>query len=171
MMGDRIVVVVGALIAFLLQVLLAPHIAIGFGFPNFMVAFCLAIAVARQDLTGPVLTFLMGLLYDLISGGPVGGMAFSLTLAGAVASSTFRRANNDTSFMAIAVLVGSVLLAELVYGLLFLLFGYAIGFGEALVYRVLPCFIYDLVIALAFYFLLTRLLGQNTPTSSEIRQL
>ena len=171
MMGNRIVVVAGALIAFLLQVLLAPHIAIGFGLPNFMVAFCLAIAVARQDLTGPVLTFLMGLLYDLLSGGPVGGMAFSLTLAGALASSTFRRANNDTTFMAVAVLVGAVFVAELVYGLLFLLFGYAIGFGEALAFRILPCFLYDFVIALAFYFILTRILVQGAPSRSEIRQL
>lgn len=171
MMGDRAIVVIGALAALLLQLLLAPHIAIGFAIPNFMVAFCLAAAVARQDATGPVLTFAMGLVYDLLSGGPVGGMAFSLTLVGALASSAFRRANNDTSFIAVALLAAAVFLNELVYGLLFLVFGYAAGFGEALVFRILPCFVYDLVIALAFYFALTRLLGRSAPARSEIRQL
>lgn len=171
MMGDRIVIAVAALISLLLQVLIAPHIAIGFAVPNFMAAFCLAAAVARQDATGPVLTFALGLIYDLISGGPVGGMAFSLTLCGALASSTFRRANNDTIFIAVAVLAGAAFLTELVYGVLFLMFGYAAGLGEALAFRVLPCFLYDFVVALVFYFALTRLLGRRTPSRSEIRQL
>ena len=171
MTDDRFVVGVGAFLSLLLQVLLAPHIAIGFGVPNFIATFCLAMAVARQDASGPVLTFVMGLLYDLLSGGPIGAMAFSLTLVGALASSVFRRTNNDTVFMAIAVLVGAVFLTELAYGILYLLFGSAMGFAEALAFRVLPCFLYDIVIALVFYFVLTRLVGQKAPSHSEIKQL
>ena len=171
MTDDRFVVGVGAFLSLLLQVLLAPHIAIGFGVPNFIAAFCLAMAVARQDAFNPVLTFVMGLLYDLLSGGPVGGMAFALTLVSALASSVFRRANNDTVFMAVAVLVGAVFLTELSYGILFLMFGSAMGFAEAFAFRVLPCFLYDVVIALVLFFVLTRLVVQRTPSRSEIKQL
>ena len=172
MLSDRIVVIAGAVIAFLLQVLLAPHIAIGFAFPNFMLAFCLAVAVARPGNFGPVLPFVMGLVFDLISGGPVGVMAFTLTALSMLEAWAIRRIGYDTVFMAVTVLVGGVFLTELVYGLFLLLFGFAMSFPEALVYRVLPCFLYDLVISVAVFLAAFRLLGRGGgPLRSEITQL
>ena len=174
MMADKVPFVIGAVIVLLVQVFLAPHIAIGFAVPNFMLAYCLVFSVARPNLADPVLPFVMGLLYDLLSGGPVGAMAFTLTVACSLETSVFRRQSNDTAFMGVAVLLGGVLVAELVYGLFFLLFGYAASFPDALVYRVLPCFLYDTVIALALYLPFARLFGQgqgSAPLRSEIKQL
>lgn len=170
-MGERIVIVVVAIVATLLQVLLAPHIAIGYAVPNFMAMFCLVVAIVRSDIVGPVLPFVMGLLFDLLSGGPVGGMAFSLTAICALGSWFFQRANNDTLFMALVVLVVSVLLIDMLYGGLFLMFGYAAGVLEAFVYRVLPCFIYDAVLAIVLYLIVTRFLSKQAPYTSEIRHL
>ena len=171
MMLDRMIIVAGAVVATLLQVLLAPHITIGYAVPNFMAAFCLALAIVRADAFGPVLPFVLGLLFDLMSGCPVGSMAFSLTAFSMVVAWTFQRANNDTVFMAIAVLLAGVLLVELAYGMFFLLFGYAASFIEALAYRIFPCFLYDAVLALLLYFLVARLLRREAPLQSEIRQL
>lgn len=171
MTNNRVVICISAFLSLLMQVFLAPHIAIGFALPNFIVAFCLAIVIVQQGTGGFILAFVMGLLYDLLSGGPVGGMAFSLTLVVAFASAMFRRANNDTLFITIAVLAGAVLLTEVIYGMLFLLFGYAMSLADALVFRVVPCFLYDFVIAFVFFFVLTRLVGTRTPLRSEIKQL
>ena len=172
MTADRIVIAVGAVVSFLLQVLLAPHIAIGFAFPNFMVAFCLAVAVARPGRYGPALPFLMGFAFDLVSGGPVGVMAFTLTAMSMLEAWAIRRIGYDTVFMAVAVLVGGVFLTELVFGLFLLLFGYAVSFPEALVFRVLPCFIYDLVISVVMFLAVSRLLGRGGgPLRTEITQL
>ena len=168
---DRIVIAVGALAAFLLQVLIAPHIAILSAMPNFMVAFSLAIAIARKEGVSPILPFAMGLLFDLLSGGPVGAMAFSLTAASALGSWIYRRTGNDTLFMAIAVLAASVFVLELLYGLLILLFGFAAGFFEAFVYRMLPCFIYDFIVTLIAYLVVVRFLNRDVPLQSEIKQL
>ena len=168
---DRIIVVVGAVVAVLLQAFVAPHIAIGYAVPNVLAAYCLAIAVVRADSAGPVLPFVLGLVYDLMSGGPVGAMAFTLTAVSTLASWLFQRANNDTVFMAIAVLFASVLLVELAYGVFYLLFGYAAGFFEAFAYRIVPCFVYDAVLALVLYLLASRFLRREAPLQSEIRQL
>ena len=168
---ERMIIVVGAIFAALLQAFLAPNIAIGYAVPNFAVAFCLAVAIARADIFGPVLPFVLGLVYDLMSGGPVGAMAFSLTAFSMLAAWLFQRANNDTVFMAIAVLLLGVVLVELTYGMFYLLFGYAAGFFEALVYRILPCFVYDAVLALLLYLVLARFLRREAPLQSEIRQL
>ena len=168
---ERIVAIAGAIIAVLLQVFLAPHIPIGYAAPNFLVAYCLALAIVRADANGPVMPFVLGLLYDLMSGGPVGAMAFTLTAFSMAASWVYQRANNDTKFMAIAVLLAGVLLVELAYGTFCLLFGYAAGFFEAFVYRVLPCFAYDAVLSLAIYLVMARFLKREAPLQSEIRQL
>ena len=168
---DRIIVIAGAIVAFLLQVILAPHIAVFSTVPNFMAAYCLAMAVARPGSAGLLMPFIMGLLYDLASGGPVGAMAFSLTAFSALGSWVFPRVNNDTAFMAVVVLAVSVFLTELAYGLLFLLSGYSAGVLEAFAYRVLPCFIYNFVIALVVYLVAMRLLNRDPVMQSEIKQL
>lgn len=170
-MTDRIAAVVGAFVAFLLQVFLAPHIAIAGIVPNFMAAYCLAIAVARGRLAGLLLPFVVGLVFDLLSGGPVGAMAFSLTAVSAFGSWLVRRANNDTSFMGALVLALSVLVLEVIFGLFYLLFGYSAGFFEALAYRMLPCFLYDFLIALAVFMVGLRFFGRGAVVRSEITQL
>lgn len=171
MTTDRITTIIGAVAAFLLQVLLAPHIAVFPAVPDFMAAYCLAVVIARSGAGVPALPFVMGLAYDLVSGGPVGAMAFSLTAVSALGAWMHRRADNDTAFMAIAVLAASVLLVELAYGLFFLLFGYAAGFADALAYRILPCFLYDLALALVLYLVAVRFLNRDTVLRSEIKQL
>ena len=169
--GERIIVGIAAVVVVLLQVLVAPHIAIGYAVPNFIAAFCLAIAVARSESSGPVMPFVLGLIFDLVSGGPVGAMAFALPLLVTLESWLFERMNNDTLFMVIAVVGICLFLVEFIYGMVFLLFGYSAGFIEAFVYRILPCFVYDFVLALIAYAGASRFLGGDTVTRTEIKQL
>ena len=168
---DRIASVVAAVLAVVLQVFLAPHISIGYAVPNFVAAACIALAVSRAGALTPAAPFVLGLLYDLISGGPVGAMAFTLTVASTFAGWLFKHTNNDTVFMALVALLAGVFFVEFAYGAFFLLFGYATGFVEAVVYRMLPCLLYDLVLTLVVYFLLVRFVRPDVPLTSEIRQL
>ena len=164
-------VAVAAVVAVLLQVLLAPHMAIGHALPNLILVCCLVTSLARPLQSGPVLPFILGLVFDLVSGGPVGAMAFSLVAASSFEAWLFERVNNDTAFMAISVLAFGVMLAELLYGLVFLLFGYAAGVLDAFVYRILPCFLYDFVLSLLAYLVLARLLSGGESPNTEIKQL
>ena len=82
-MGEKnnLVLVVGAIAAFVLQIALAPAVALFSAQPNFLLAYALVVAIVIPTEAGPVLPFVMGLLYDLTGTGPVGGMALLLVIA------------------------------------------------------------------------------------------
>ena len=71
--------VIGAIIAVLLQIALAPNIALFGVVPNFIMAYVLIVSIVCPDQSGPVFAFVLGLLFDLLGTGPVGAMAFLLT--------------------------------------------------------------------------------------------
>ena len=148
---DAVVTVVGAVVAVLLQVVLAPNIAIFNAQPNFLLAYVLCIAIARPEASGAVLPFILGLLYDLLGTGPVGGMAFLLVLVCFLASMLFSVLDNRTAPVAILALVAGVVLVESLYGLLLVTLGLPVGVGEMFLYRALPCALYDCVVVLIVY--------------------
>ena len=71
--------VIGAIIAVVLQIALAPNIALFGVVPNFIMAYVLIVSIVCPDQSGPVFAFVLGLLFDLLGTGPVGAMAFLLT--------------------------------------------------------------------------------------------
>ena len=168
---DRIAVLVGAALAVLLQIALAPYIAIGPAMPNFIVVFTILVAVSRPHAYGAVLPFVLGLLFDLFSGGPVGAMAFVLTAFSFLIARLYSSLENDTLFMPLAMMALGLLLVELAYGLFLMMFGYSAGLFEALAYRVAPCFAYDLVIAVILYLFTSRFLRQSGTAHHNITQL
>lgn len=171
MPADRAIVIAGAVIAVLLQVVLAPYISIGYAVPDFIAVFALLAAVTRPHSFGAVLPFVLGLAYDLLTGGPLGAMAFSLTAFSFLAARLFAALDNDTLFMPLALLALGLFLVELSYGMFLLLFGYNAGIAGALAYRIAPCFVYDLVLGAALYPLAARFLRQSGPAGSNITLL
>ena len=169
--GERLIMLASAAVAVLLQVIIAPHIVIGYAYPNIIAACCLAITLVQPGLFRHGLAFAMGLAFDLVSGGPVGAMAFSLTVGAALSSWLFSRSNNDTAFMGIATAAAGLLLVEVLYGVFLLVFGFSANLIEAFFFRILPCFVYDVVFAAALYPLAMRFLAGSAPIRSEIKQL
>ena len=168
---ERIFTVVGAVLAVLLQVVLAPYIGLFGVVPNVIVAYVMVAAVVRSQAFGSVMPFVLGLLFDLFTGGPVGAMALSLMVVSVIAARLFDAIDNDTLFMPLLVLGVGILLVELSYAALLLLFGYPAGLFEAVAYRVFPCFVYDLIIGLLLYPLARRLLAPSGVVRSELTQL
>ena len=148
--------------AFVLQIALAPAIALFSAQPNFLLAYAIVVAIVIPNEAGPVLPFVMGLLYDLTGTGPVGGMALLLVIACFIASRVFSLMDNDTLFMPLAIFVACALLAELAYGMLLMACGLAANPVEALVTRALPCALYDCAVGLVLYFVMVRLLAGGT---------
>ena len=111
-MGEKnnLVLVVGAIAAFVLQIALAPAVALFSAQPNFLLAYALVVAIVIPTEAGPVLPFVMGLLYDLTGTGPVGGMALLLVIACFLASRVFSLMDNDTLFMPLAIFTACALL-------------------------------------------------------------
>lgn len=171
--GENIFIVAGAVVSVLLQILVAPHLALfgGMAMPNVVVVFAMLVAVTRPMQFGPIMPFVLGLLFDLFSGGPVGAMAFSLTAFSVLVSQFIARVNNDTSFVAFVSLALGLLLVELSYGVFLMLFGYNADLLGALAYRVVPCFLYDLVIGALLFPVVSRFLRTGGPQSMGFAQL
>ncbi len=150
----------GAVVALLLQVALAPVLAIGGIVPNLLLAYGLAVALARPYAPSILLPFALGFAFDLVGGGAVGAMALLLMLASVGCRQLARMLDNDTLFVPLGLLVAGVLLVELLYGALLVLCGYPASLGEALLFRSLPCALYDGALAVLLFFLLRFALGQ-----------
>ncbi len=148
---QSIVVLVGAIIAFLLQIIIAPAIAIFTTQPDVLLAYVLVVAILRRENAGPLLPFVLGLLYDLLGTGPVGGMAFLYVLVSLIASRVFMVLDNDTVFMPLITIVVATFLVEVLYGGLLIALGMQVGFVDAFIYRALPCALYTCAVALVIY--------------------
>lgn len=171
MTSDRLAIIVGAVLAVFLQLVLAPYITILSAMPNFIVVFAMIVAASRPNSYSAVLPFVLGLLYDLLTGGPVGAMAFSLTAFSYLVARLLSSLDNDTLFMPIVLMALGMLLVELAYGGFLVLLGYNVGFFQALAYRIAPCFVYNLVLGIILYMLTTRLFRQAGTIHHDITQL
>lgn len=141
----------GAVIAVLLQAIVAPYLAIGPALPNIALAFALAYAAASQRTNVVLMPFLVGLAYDLLGSGPVGGMALLALLAAILIQALIARFGNGTFFVPVASIVIALFLVNVLYALVCTTCGADVGLGEALLYRSLPAWAYDTVAALVIY--------------------
>ncbi|NGM17391.1 rod shape-determining protein MreD [Xiamenia xianingshaonis] len=155
---EDLIVAIGAVVAVILQLIVAPNVILFQAVPNFLLAYVLVVAIARPREAGSVLPFLLGLAYDLLGTGPVGGMALLFVIASYLAARAFTVLDNDTLFMPLTILVVATFLVEMLYGGLLILLGLPVSPLDALLYRALPCALYDCVFALIMYPVMVRLL-------------
>jgi rod shape-determining protein MreD len=146
-----------AIIAVLLQVVLSSAISVGYAVPNFALAFTLALATSRIDKMYVVLPFVVGLAFDFLGSSTVGAMALVCVLAGYLLSRLSVSVSSLTFLMVCLFCFVGAFLGEAIYGLLLIIGGADISFFQALLYRALPCAIYDGVIAILFGAVLRRL--------------
>lgn len=156
--------IIGAIIAVLLQILLAPAITLFSAVPNFVIAYCIARAVAASASSGVVSVFVCALICDLVGSGPVGALPLVLVAVCYAASRLYLAFNNDTLFVPVVTLLVSVVLVELIYGIIVVVAGTGISFGQAFLYRILPCTLYDCVLCLLLYPILARVLAEKPQT-------
>lgn len=160
---ENIVVAVGAVVAVLLQIVVAPNIAIFSAQPNFLLAYVLVVAIVRPVDAGVVLPFVLGLLCDLLGTGPVGGYAFLFVIVSFAAARAFSVLDNDTLFMPLTIVAAAAFLTEMLYGALLIALGLSAGPVDVFLYRALPCSLYDCVTALVLYPIVARLVASGAP--------
>ncbi len=167
-----LVVIIGALLAVILQIVVAPAITVFSAQPNFMLAYVLTVSIVCPHQAGPVLPFVLGLLYDLMGTGPVGAMALLFTLASFGASRVFVVVENDTLFMSLAILAGMLFGVEMCYGLILMLMQLPVSLADVFLYRALPCALYDCIIGLLIMLVMMHVLaGPKQDREMHISQL
>ncbi len=167
-MSRTLAVVIGAALAVLLQVVVAPAMAIGGIVPNFLLAYALAVVLARPHALGVVLPVVLGLLFDLLGGGPVGAMGLFLLLATLAVKRLYLMLDNDTLFIPLGLLVAAVFCVELLYAVLLVVCGFPVALGQALLLRGLPCALYDTVLAVALFLIMRFVLGRIEARQHEL---
>ncbi len=140
----------------LLQLALAPHVAFGNGHPNFCLVLTGCAALALGGRRGVIFGFLTGLFFDLCTTGPVGLMAFELTLAGFFLGSEIRNRIKDDTRAAILNFLIAAAIVELVYNSTMLVVGQATSLVDVIVMRALPSTILDVLMFVPLAFILAR---------------
>lgn len=153
---ERLPLVAGALIALLCQVMVAPSIHVGMALPNFILAYIVALAAADARAGNYVTAFILGLAFDLVGSEPVGALSMVCVVMTFAASHALRMLGNDATPVNVIVMLLSCIMGELLYGLLMISSGIDASLMDALVYRVLPCGIYDMLIGAIAYPLVMR---------------
>lgn len=158
---------VGALVAALiLQVALAPHMAIGIVIPSFLVLVVITLSFVEGPSSGAVSGFVAGLLLDLLSTSPIGAWALVLSATGYTAGLLQENLFAEGWLAPVTVAVIAALLADFSYLLVLTILGVGPDFWESLVRAVLPRAVYNAVLVLLAYPWLARFLRSDRSVKS-----
>jgi rod shape-determining protein MreD len=145
-----------ALVCCILQLALTPQIGLGNGRINFMAILAACIAMQQGGRTGVLAGFLSGLFFDLCTTGPIGLMAFELTLAAWVMGHDGRNRIGEGMSESAAYFAPICAGICLVYNLAMLLVGQVDGILDAVFLRALPTFVLTFAFFLPFSYFLGR---------------
>lgn len=151
----------GAAIALILQLVLAPALTIFQVTPSFVIVYSLVLAMVYQGDAALVIAFALGMLSDLIGTGPVGALAFLLVLAAFLLMRLGAAFSTGTVFFPFVFLAGFALAVELLYAAFLMGSGSFLSPLDAFLFRALPCALFDCVIGLFIYPLMSRLLSEG----------
>ena len=144
--------VVLAVLCFVLQLTLAPNVGLGNGRANFALVFTACFVLFSGGRAPAVAGFVAGLLFDLSSTGPIGLMAFCLTLVGfALGLGARERVVGD---LATSVVYASA--SSLAVSVAMLLVGQSSSLIDALFLRALPTALLTIVAFLPFAYYFSR---------------
>lgn len=154
---NKLVLVAACAVALLLQLIVAPYVTIGYAMPNFILCTVVILSLLYPEDPSYVCAFIFGMLYDLASSGPVGAMALICVAITWAISTLHLYFDDDSLFMPIILIIISCFAGEAAYAVLMIACGYDVSFLDALVYRILPCGIYDTVISLIAFIVWLRI--------------
>lgn len=162
--NTRKVLVILLVICAVLQVMLAPNIAIGGVSPNFMLLPAVCAGIIADARQGCIFGFTSGLIFDLSTTGPLGAMTFILTLVGFLVGVFANDLLSENWLMPVGVLLVASLLTEILHVIISAMFGVA-PFFHSLIFVALPGTVYDTV----FGFLCFPLLRSRISSSGSMK--
>ena len=153
---SRRLIAVLAVICFVGQLALAPHLRILDGQINFAIVFAGCVALAVGHRSGVISGFAAGLIFDLSSTGPVGLMAALLTASSFILGLEGNNRFIEDPRRATVYFAGSTGAVTLIYHVAILLMGDSKGFVDVMFRRWVPTAIMTFVVFLIFSFFLSK---------------
>lgn len=165
--NPNIRIYIGALIMVVLQLFVGPIISINAIVPNFLLGYTIVCIVARPDKMHLGFAFLMGLIYDLVCNGPVGAMAFVMLIFAFIIMKVLQRIENINLAVSLLVIFISVFFIEIFYGAFQVSLTVNVSFLDIIAYRVLPCTIYDSILAFIMFAVMIRIIAPPVTTKAD----
>lgn len=162
-MRETVVLIIGGIVAFVLQFVLAPNISILGVMPNFVLAYVAIAAMLRQSDLVVVMAFILGLLTDLTGSASIGVMAALFTLAAFIASRAAESMGHDTLATSLLISMMASLVVEVCYALFYVATVDA-SITDVFLLRAIPCALYDCAMVLILMPLLSQLLERSAPS-------
>lgn len=150
-------IVVLAIVCAVLQLALAPNVGLGNGRANFALVFSSLVALLMGGARGVLAGFISGLFFDLSTTGPVGLMAFCLTVSSYLLGIEGRDRMAGDLAAPITLFAGASVVVSLVYHFAMLLVGQADSLVDVIFLRTLPTALLSLVFFLPFAYYFARL--------------
>jgi rod shape-determining protein MreD len=162
---------VGALVlATILQVALAPHMAVFNVVPNLLLLVVVTLAFVEGPVAGCVSGFVAGVVLDMLGSTVIGPWALVLTVVGYLAGMLTANLFAEGWLLPVTVVFVASLFAEMSYGIVLAVLGVGGPFFSALVRIMLPAAVYNTALAVLVYPWLARLLRQDR-SMTEFRRL
>lgn len=158
---------VGALAgALILQVTIAPHLAVFGVTPNLLLLVVITLAFVEGSSAGATAGFIAGLLMDLLSTGPIGAWALVMSVTGYLSGSLKRNLFAEGWMAPVAVGIITALVADFAYLIAVTVMGVGPAFWTALGRLVLPRALYNAVLVMLAYPWLARFLRTDRSIKS-----
>lgn len=161
MQRETRIAVVGAFVAVILQIVLAPNIAFASIVPNILIVYAIVVAMCLPASASLWIAFFMGLASDLFGFGMIGSLSFLLVIATFTASRLYGAIADGRLAAALGTLMVFILAVNMLYAA-FLIGASSTSILDAFIYRALPCTVYECAIGLVIYPLMSRLLEART---------
>jgi rod shape-determining protein MreD len=148
--------VAGSFVALILQVVIAPNIAILDVVPDFILCFVVVNALFSNKIRSSLTGFILGLLYDCIAQGSLGIMSLVLTVVAYGVSSLNRELFVNSWRIQALLLLIIAFMAELLHAVFLSVLGYDSNFLLSVGMRVIPSALYDALFGLIVFPLMYR---------------
>jgi rod shape-determining protein MreD len=156
-----------AIVCLVLQLTVAPNIALGNGHINFALVFAGVVALTRGGRIGVICGFVAGMVFDLLGTGPMGVMSMLLTIASYLMGIEVRNRLAEDLSGSMIVYVMSAVGVCLLHNLTMFLVGQATDLVDVLFLRSLPSALLSILAFLPFAYLISRS-GSNSGLGAGI---
>lgn len=161
--------IIAALLCIVVHLAFVPHIGIFAARLNVCLLVALWCSLHIGGTTSVVAGFCFGMLYDLTTSGPVGLMAFELTVLCFAFGSQEQNKLPSSQSLLIKKSTLAIALVELIYSLVLLMLGHTHDIVGLLLWRTLPAIIFEvLVFALVMVGIFSRISSSTAFFSAKI---
>lgn len=152
---------VALFVAVILQIALAPQLALWGIVPNLVFLVIVTLAVLEGPVAGSVAGFVGGLLFDLLGASVVGPYALVFSLVGYVAGLLKANLFAEGWLLPVTVVFVAGLGAEVAYGILMTVLDVGLPFWQTFLRIMLPGAVYNTALAVLLYPVLSRVLRRD----------